>query len=44
MSFEFHRSHRKRSSAGYHLLNLLVSLALLIESAPRQPPHRSLRW
>jgi len=40
MNYEFHRNHRKRRSAGYHRLNLLVSLVLLIETAPRQPPHR----
>jgi hypothetical protein len=33
LSYEFHRSHRRRHSAGYHRLNLLVPLSLLLESA-----------
>jgi hypothetical protein len=32
MSYEFHRSHRRRQSAGYHRLKL-VQLSLLLESA-----------
>jgi hypothetical protein len=33
MSYEFHRSHRRRHSAGSRRLNLIVPLTLLIESA-----------
>jgi hypothetical protein len=33
LSYEFHRSHRRRHSAGYHRLNLFVPLSLLLESA-----------
>jgi len=33
MSYEFHRSHRRRHSPGPRRLNLIVPLTLLIESA-----------
>jgi hypothetical protein len=41
LSYEFHRSHRRRHRAGCHRLNLFVPLALLVEPAPLSSPHRS---